>query len=141
MLKYTQDDLLGQWPMARTAITDDFTISVIREPDLLWRLEGSKGREVLVGLLAATAHLTVGKIYLLPRQSTDIQVHDGDESLYLLEGTLNMHCPEKDGQRWFELNPQDGFYIPAGAPHQYYNMSDTPVTLIFGVAPKYLPQP
>jgi gentisate 1,2-dioxygenase len=78
---------------------------------------------------------------LLPGQRTDVQVHSGDESLYLLEGALNLLFPEKEGQQWFELHPQDGFYIPAGAPHQYYNMTDRPATLIFGVAPRYLPEP
>jgi len=29
--------------------------------------------------------------------------------------------------------PGDGFYIPQGEPHQYYNVSDTPVSLLFGV--------
>ena len=24
--------------------------------------------------------------------------------------------PEKAGQQWFELNPQDGFFLPAGTP-------------------------
>jgi mannose-6-phosphate isomerase-like protein (cupin superfamily) len=136
--RYTQDPWLGQWPMARAEIEQSFTMRPVGEQDLLWRLEGND-RPVLVGLLAATEHLTVGKIFLQPGQHTDIQCHDGDESLYLLEGTLNMHLPEKAGQRWFELKPQDGFYIPQGAPHQYYNMTDKPVTLIFGVAPNYLP--
>ncbi len=50
-----------------------------------------------------------------------------------------MRLPDNDGQRWFELNPKDGFYIPQGVPHHYYNISDQPVRLIFGVAPTYLP--
>jgi quercetin dioxygenase-like cupin family protein len=135
---YTQDQWLGHWPMAQAEIQRDFTIKVLREADLMWRMEG-KQKEVLVGLLASTEHLTVGKIYLLPGQQSDIQLHAGDESLYLLEGTLNIRLPENEGQRWFELNPRDGFYIPQGVPHQYYNISDQPVTLIFGVAPDYLP--
>ena len=135
-VKYTQDHLLGQWPMTQAQIQADFTIQVLRESDLLWRLEGEK-QQVLTGLLAATEHFTVGKIYLLPGQQSDIQIHGGDESLYLLEGTLNLRLPENEGQRWFELNPQDGFYIPQDTPHQYYNISNQPVTLIFGVAPKY----
>lgn len=134
--KYTQDQALGRWPMERAAIERDAMLHMVRETDLLWQLVDGKP-EVLVGLLCATEHLTVGKMILLPGQRTAIQTHKGDESLYLIEGTLNMLCPEKDGQRWFELNPQDGFYIPAGSPHQYYNYTDKPVTLIFGVAPDY----
>lgn len=137
-VKYGRDEVFGRWPMEQAQIESDFTFQVIREEDLLWRLEGGFGKEVLVGLLVATEHLTVGKMYLQPGQSTDLERHGGDECLYLLDGTLHMHCPEKEGQIWFELNPQDGFFIPAGAPHQYYNMSDEPVTLIFGVAPGYL---
>ncbi len=134
--KYTQDQALGRWPMERAAIEDAAMLHMVRETDLLWQLVDGKP-EVLVGLLCATEHLTVGKMILLPGQRTAIQTHNGDESLYLIEGTLNLLCPEKDGQRWFELNPQDGFYIPAGSPHQYHNYTDKPVTLIFGVAPEY----
>ncbi|MDQ3250016.1 MAG: cupin domain-containing protein [Chloroflexota bacterium] len=134
-VQYTPAHALGRWPMERTAIEHDFTLRVVRETDLLWQLVDGQP-DVLVGLLCATEHLTVGKMVLLPGQHTALQTHAGDESLYLLEGTLNMLCPDKAGQRWFELNPQDGFYLPAGAPHQYYNMTGKPVTLIFGVAPQ-----
>ncbi|MEZ4659679.1 MAG: cupin domain-containing protein [Caldilineaceae bacterium] len=60
--------------------------------------------------------------------------HPGDESLYVLEGAPQMYCPEKEGQMWFELALQDGFYVPAGAPHAYYNLSGQPVTLLWGAA-------
>lgn len=138
-IRYGQDELLGQWPMARAQSQQAQTLTVVRDESLLWRLEGEPGDETLVGLLVATEHLTVGKIVLCPGQHTSLHRHGGDESLYLLEGTLNVFCPEREGQQWFELAPQDGFYIPANTPHQYYNITDQPVTLIFGVAPDYLP--
>jgi mannose-6-phosphate isomerase-like protein (cupin superfamily) len=138
-LRYTQDEWLGRWPMERRALEETDRFQILRDDNLRWRLEGEPGREVLVGLLCATEHLTVGKIFLRPGQRSAVQVHGGAESLYLLEGTLNIFCPEKAGQQWFELAPRDGFYLPAGAAHQYYNMTDRPVTLIFGVAPNYLP--
>jgi quercetin dioxygenase-like cupin family protein len=135
--RYTQDQWLGRWPMERAAAQQAFTMHLLRDTDMLWRLEGRE-RQVLVGILASTEHLTVGKIYLLPGQHSDVQVHSGDEGLYLLEGTLHIRLPENQGQRWFELKPSDGFYIPEGVPHQYYNVSDKPISLIFGVAPGYL---
>lgn len=134
---YTQDQWLGCWPMERATVQRTATMQVLREPDMLWRLEGRE-HMVLVGLLAATEHLTVGKVHLLPGQQTDPQVHGGDEGLYLLEGTLHIRLPENPGQRWFELKPGDGFYIPEGVPHQYYNVSEKPASLIFAVAPRYL---
>jgi len=135
-LKYAQDQWLGQWPMAQAKAKQSFTMKTVREADILWRLEG-KNQQSLVGILASTEQLTVGKVHLLPGQKTDIQRHGGDESLYLLEGTLNVRLPENEGQRWFELKPGDGFYIPENTPHQYYNVSERPLSLIFGVAPNY----
>lgn len=132
--RYGQDEALGRWPMEEAAIRAGQTMRVLRDENLLWRREG----EALVGLYVSTEHLTAGRIHLLPGRRSDIQSHGGDESLLLLEGTLHIHCPEKEGQQWFELTPQDGFYIPAGAPHQYYNMTGQPVSAVFGVAPDYL---
>lgn len=136
---YAQDHLLGQWPMQQAQIRSGDSIRVLRRQDTLWRLEGAQ-QQMLVGIQAATEHLTTGTIELLPGQKSDLHVHGGDECLYLLDGTLNVYAPEKDGQKWFELEPRDGFYVPHGAPHQYWNMSDRPVTFIFGVAPHYLPE-
>ena len=79
--------------MERAQIIKERTIQVLREEDFLWRLEGGRGKEMLVGLIAATEHLTAGKIYLRPGQSSDLEVHGGDECLYLLEGTLNVFWP------------------------------------------------
>lgn len=135
-LKYSQDEWWGQWPLAQARAQQSFSLRVLREPDYWWRLEGTQ-QQALVGILAATEHLTVGTMQLLPGQQTDPHSHSGDESLYLLEGTLNVRTPENQGQRWFELKPGDGFYLPEGTPHQYYNMSDRPVKFIFGVAPRY----
>lgn len=136
---YTADQWLGRWPMARAEAEHSRTLQVLRDCDLLWRLEGHE-RLTLVGILAATEHLTVGKLQLLPGQHTDVRAHGGDQSLYLLDGTLHVRLPEHQGPRWHELSPGDGFYIPQGEPYQFYNVSDAPLSLIFGVAPSYLPR-
>jgi quercetin dioxygenase-like cupin family protein len=137
-VNYTRDQWLGRWPMEQTAARAEQTIWVVREADMLWRLEG-KDRPILVGMLASTEHLTVGKIHLRPGQCSEVETHGGDESLYVLDGTLNVRTQEASGPRWFELTPGDGCYLPEGTPHQYYNMTDRPVELIFGMAPRYLP--
>jgi mannose-6-phosphate isomerase-like protein (cupin superfamily) len=136
--KYGIDAALGHWPMERAAIERNFTISVVRDSDLLWRYEGQQD-QVLVGLLCSTECLTVGKLCLLPGQKTDVLRHQGDKSLYVVEGVLHTLCSElSETPKWFELQPQDGFYAPAGTAHQFYNMSDKPVQVVFGVAPGYL---
>lgn len=137
--RYTQDQWLERWPAARAEATAAHTIQVLRQADAMWRMEG-RDHPIPVGLWASTEHLTVGEINLLPGQHGDVQTHGGDECLYVLSGTLNMRAPENAGQRWFELNPRDGFYLPKGTPHQYYNISGECVRLLFAVAPKYLPE-
>jgi quercetin dioxygenase-like cupin family protein len=138
-VRYTQDQWLGQWPAAQQEADRERTIQAVRESDVLWRLEGEE-HLTLVGILMSTEHLTVGTITLLPGQQTDVHTHGGDEGLYLREGTLNVRVPEHNGVRWHELKAGDGFYIPQGEPHQYYNISGQPATLVFGVAPDYLPR-
>jgi len=137
--QHTQDQWLGRWPMARAEAQGVHTIQVLRESDVMWRLEGAD-QKTLVGVWISTEHLTVGQIELLPGQHSDMHAHGGDESLYLLAGTLHVRVPANGGQSWFELSPRDGFYVPQGVPHQYYNVSAEPVRVMFAVAPCYLPE-
>jgi quercetin dioxygenase-like cupin family protein len=133
---YRQDEALGQLPMERDAIRAKHTMMVLRDADLLWRLEG-EDQGALVGLYAATDQLTVGKMRLLPGRSAALERHGGDEGLYVLSGTLNVLVPEAVGQRWFELHPKDGFFVPEGVVHQYRNTSAEPAEFLFSVAPDY----
>ena len=61
------------------------------------------------------------------------------ECLYLLEGDLPLCVEAPDASPWYELKPGDGFYLPQGTRHQYRNLSDKMVVVLFGVAPGYLP--
>jgi quercetin dioxygenase-like cupin family protein len=134
---YTQDRLLGQWPMERERIAREACFTMVREADVLWRMEG-RDNPVMVGLLASTEHLTVGKMQLLPGQVSDLETHGGDESLYVLDGVLTLSIASADSSPWHELKAGDGFYLPQGTAHQYRNLSERPVTILFGVAPQYL---
>lgn len=137
--RYAREDLLERWPMAQAEAEAGFTMRVLRETDLLWRLEGEE-QQLLVGIMAATEHVTVARMKLMAGKRSGVQVHGGDEALYLLAGRLNVRVPDNDGPRWFELKPGDGFYVPQGRPHQYYNMFDAPAEFLCGVAPRYAPE-
>lgn len=137
--RYGIDSALGHWPMERAAIEQRFTIRIIREQNLLWRLEGGRGNEVLHGLFCSTEHLTMAKVILQAGQCGELHKHAGDESLFLLEGTLHVNCPDSEGQQWNELEPQDGYYLPEGTVHAYHNKTDKAVTFIVGVSPAFLP--
>jgi quercetin dioxygenase-like cupin family protein len=134
--RYTQDQWLGQWPMARAEVARSARFTVLRDADLLWRMEGGE-QPALTGLLVSTDQLTVGKLCLQPGQLTDPETHGGDESLYVLDGVLTLSVATADSAPWYELKAGDGFYLPEGTSHQYRNLSNRPVTVLFGVAPRY----
>lgn len=134
--RYGRDALLGDWPMARAAAEAERSVWVVREGDLLWRLEGREA-PAPVALLVATEHLTAGRIELNPGQRTDWQTHGGDEGLYVRRGVVHLRTGG-ESPRWFELGPGDGAFVPRGTPHQYHNLAGEPAELYFGVAPRYL---
>jgi quercetin dioxygenase-like cupin family protein len=137
---YADDGALERWPMERDAIRTEQTIQVLRADDQLLRLEGDED-PVLVGILASTEHLTAGTMELRPGQRTEIQRHGGDESGYVLEGTVGIRIGADEGRSWLEVGPGDGYYVPEGVPHRYYNAGSRAARLVFGVAPAYLPEP
>ncbi|OCP19159.1 MULTISPECIES: cupin domain-containing protein [unclassified Ensifer] len=134
--RYSQSEFIGRWPMEAKARRDGRTIHPMRDADLLWSLDQAT-QGAFTGLYCATDQLTVGKTTLLAGKRTGVERHKGDECLYVVSGMLNIHVPDAEGQAWFELNPRDGFYIPAGTDHQYYNMSGEQVEFVFGVAPDF----
>jgi mannose-6-phosphate isomerase-like protein (cupin superfamily) len=136
-IRYGRDELVGQWPMKRAEAREDATITVMREADYQWRMEGEDS-PLLVGLLASTEHATIGKMYFLDGQRTDVQTHPGDEFVFVENGVLHVEFPET--REWFELGPRDGCHIPGGVEHRYYNPSAERVTAVFVVAPNYLPE-
>ncbi len=131
---YVQDEWLDRWPDAREEAERGQTMRVLRDSEVLWRLEGSS-EALLVGILVSTEHLTVGKMRLLPGGSTGPRRHGGDLGLYLLDGALDVRTTEPTARH--RLKPNDGFYVPQGAGYELVNASDRPADAIFGVSPAY----
>jgi len=130
-------ELLGNWPWNAEQARQPQTIKRIRPSDCLLILQGDQP-PLCVSLYVATDKLTFGKFTLLPGVVSPVERHAGDEVAVVTEGRAHMFLPDTGG--WSEMQARDGFFVPRGMPHQYYNMSDQPATLVFGVAPKYLEQ-
>jgi quercetin dioxygenase-like cupin family protein len=133
--KTSDERWLGRWPMARDEARQAATMHVVGDRDVLWRLEGAE--HVLVGFRVSTERATIGSVHLRPGQRSDVHTHAGDECIVAVEGEAAVRLPENEGPRWFELEPEDGMYIPEGTPHRYYNVSGRPATLFFIVGPAY----
>ena len=122
---YADDTLLGRLverPGQRS-------LRLLRPGDAVWRLD----RDVLVGLLVSTEHLTVGTLRVLPGQSSLEESHAGDELLYVTRGKLRVNAGGVEAT----LAAGDGFSIPAGTSHCYSVHGAESAEAIFGVAPAY----
>jgi quercetin dioxygenase-like cupin family protein len=129
--RHSDDSLLGIWPMP----TPDPTLHLRRKHEALWRLDGN----ALVGVIVSTEHLTMGSLSLMPGKRSAVEMHGGDESIYVTSGVLHVRTVAQEGAGWHELHPSDGFYCPEGVRHQYFNIGSEPATAMFGVAPRWRP--
>jgi mannose-6-phosphate isomerase-like protein (cupin superfamily) len=135
--KYERPALTGHWPAARATTNGHFT--VIREADLLWALDPGDPR-VLTGIAASTEHLTAGVHRLSPGAQGAVRQHRGSVGMYVTKGRLNILLPEADTLPvWFELHPQDGFYLPEDTPYRLFNMGGEEAEVLWGCAPDWSP--
>ena len=75
---------------------------------------------------------------LNPGGRSEVQEHGGAAGLYVAAGRLNILIDDPEASPvWFELHPQDGFYVPPGCRYRAFNMGSAPVEYHFGVAPLY----
>jgi quercetin dioxygenase-like cupin family protein len=148
-VRYEDDRWTGRWPMAAGEQRGAATLQVVRDADVLWSLDGpdparaeSAGRAVgaLRGTYVSTEHLTAGSLTLPPGSRTAEHVHSGDETVHVLRGTLSallIDAVGAGGRRWFEVEPDDGFYVPEGTRHEFRNVGSEPTELLFAVAPAF----
>lgn len=134
--RYDRAEMIHNWPQGRG--TGRTTMHVLREADRLWSLDRGDPR-VLTGIIASTDQLTAGTVRMQPGAQGTAQSHPGATGLYVLAGRVNILIddPEMTPPVWFELHPQDGFYIPPGARYRAFNMGGVAAEYAFGTAPLY----
>jgi quercetin dioxygenase-like cupin family protein len=103
--------------------------------DYLYEIVGEE-RPMRVGLVCSTDMLTTAIVDLHPGQESEPVTHPGDKVLYCLAGRMNVHLPTET-PNWWELNPGDAAFIPAGCGHSFHNTSDGMAKFLFSVAPTY----
>ena len=72
---------------------------------------------------------------------SDPEAHEGDEALMVLEGILMLrihdeHDTDSVSQVCPSVRQGEKFLIPAGVKHQYLNLSDKTLKVLFTVAPE-----
>jgi mannose-6-phosphate isomerase-like protein (cupin superfamily) len=131
--RYDRPELVGSF----TGNIPPGTIKVLREADRLWSLDAEDER-VMIGLYVSTDHLTSGTVRLAPGARSSVRSHRGSVGLYVQAGRVNILIEDTDVlPRWFELHPDDGFFLPEGARYRLCNMGGEEAEVIFGCAPDY----
>ena len=125
---YASDALVGNLVDAPTAAG---SLRLVRRGDAVWRLD----RDVLVGLLVSTEHLTVGTVTVPAGHTSLVETHDGEELLYVTRGAIRVEAGGVDAA----LTPGDAFFVPSGTPHGYAADDVGVAEAIFGVAPRFGP--
>jgi quercetin dioxygenase-like cupin family protein len=137
--KYERRELVRNWPAGRAGAEARATIRVIREADWLWSMDADN--RVLTGIMASTDQLTAGACRISPGGKSDQRRHGGALGIYVRKGRLNILIENEDiTPVWFELHPQDGFYIPPGVAYRAVNMGGEEVDYLWGVAPLFGPE-
>jgi quercetin dioxygenase-like cupin family protein len=126
---YARDDVLGRLVGGRGAPPG--SLRVLRRADSVWRLD----RDVLVGLLISTEHLTVGSLAVPAGHASRPEAHEGEELVYVTRGELRVDAEGVEAA----LSPGDAFLVPAGVSHAYAAGEGGVAEAIFGVAPSFGP--
>jgi oxalate decarboxylase/phosphoglucose isomerase-like protein (cupin superfamily) len=88
--------------------------------------------------MASTDQLTAGCCRIGAGGRSDERVHGGATGIYVTKGRVNILIQDPDANPvWFELHPQDGFYVPPGTRYRAFNMGGEEAEYLFGVAPHY----
>ena len=107
------------------------SLRMLRREDSVWRLD----RDVLVGLLISTEHLTAGTLTVPAGQTSLEESHDGEELVYVTRGELEVEAAGVGAT----LGPGDAFFVPSATAHRYGATSAGVAEAVFGVAPSFGP--
>jgi quercetin dioxygenase-like cupin family protein len=107
------------------------TLHVVRDEDVVW----SRDLGVRCGTLAETPRLGAQLIEIDSGEASVLHAHEGDEVLYVLEGTVWVRAQRADETHVFELGEEDACLLPAGSEHEYRNYGGVTARTLVGVAP------
>lgn len=136
----SQLNLLGKWPLG--GATSSAKSGIIHVPaDKMLRLIHGQENYILVSFIASTELVHMGIMTIPVDKFSDPEVHEGDEALAVLDGILMLRIyGEGDNNSVSQVAPRvqkgEKFLIPAGVKHQYFNLSDELLKILFTVAPE-----
>jgi quercetin dioxygenase-like cupin family protein len=135
-------DLIGKYPEDVVQARKEKRFIHVPKEKMLHFIHG-KENHVGVSFYFSTDRAHLGIMTIPANQSSDIEEHHGDEILFVLQGRLMMRTIgpetvlESVSQMATEVREGEKFLIPENVKHQYCNLSEKPLRILFVVAPSY----
>ena len=133
-------DFLGKWPIDCEEARRERRLIHIPKEKMLHLIHG-KENHTQVSFFISNERVHVGIMTIPAGKFSDPEVHQGDEALIVLEGTLQIHTYDRNEDEKsvshlaYKVQKNEKFLIPEGIKHQYFNLSEGVLKVLFTVAP------
>jgi hypothetical protein len=134
-------DHIGNWPAGVHEAIANKEILVISGREALSLVHGSENRNKM-SLFLSNDMVHVGILSLTKGKFSDVEVHAGDEALWVLCGSIQIITWQSENretsvfQECHSLTVNDKFLIPENYRHQYFNLTDGTAKVLIAVSPR-----
>jgi gentisate 1,2-dioxygenase len=136
-------EYLGRWPVDPRQARASRRLIHITPADHLHLIHGSN-QHVQLSVVVSNEHVTLWVLTIPPGGWSEIEGHDGEEALAVLQGTLVIRtfAPdeeldlEKTSQLSLTVHRGEKAYIPKGMKHSYKNFGEDVVRAYVAIAPR-----
>jgi len=134
---------LGRWPVHPQQARAARRLVHITPADHLHLIHG-RSQHVLVSVVVSNEHVTLWVLTIPPGGWSEIEAHDGEEALAVLDGTLVIRTfapgeerdTEKTSQLSLTVHRGEKAFLPRGVKHSYKNFGEDVVRAYVAMAPR-----
>jgi len=131
------------WPVKGDEARKAKQLYRIKQDEML-HLVGGLNKHILYSFFVSNDFINFGKMTIPSGIYSDAECHNGDEVLFVEEGTLIVRVfdgkPSEENERTvlneaFEIKQGEKFFLPNGKYHKYFNFTGKNVIVVFAIAP------
>ena len=132
---------LGNWPTNVKDASKNKELLVVTEDETINYIHGEENQNK-ISLFISNDTSNIGILTIPEGKHTDIEIHEGDEAIWVLKGDLQIKAwgeterKEKVFQKCYSLKTNEKFLIPKGYKHQYFNLEKGSTKVLFAISPK-----
>jgi quercetin dioxygenase-like cupin family protein len=136
-------EYIGRWPVDFQEARKAKRLIHITPADHLHLIHGCN-QHILISVIVSNEYVTLGLITIPPGGYSEIEDHEGEEALEVLQGTLVVRTfepgeeldLEKTSQMSLTAHRGESLYVPSGMKHSYKNFGEDVVRAYFAIAPR-----